>query len=83
MSEPNWKEKYFALATAVVAYQKTVLDVEKGKADGGQYWASFNEMERLLGEALCWQNDPVLYAQLLARQPARPSQDGGDREGQG
>lgn len=81
MTEPNWKELYFALATAVGRYERVALGVRDGIADGGDYWEAVNEMDRLLGEALCWRDHPDLYAELLRKRDAALAVTAGDGTG--
>lgn len=68
---PDWKALYLELATALGAYERVRLEVDAGKADGGDYWKARGELDRLLGAALSWRDTPDLYADLLRKQAAR------------
>lgn len=74
-AEPDWKGLYLELGTSVSAYLRVCDRVKLGEADGGDYWAAYGAMEKLLGAALCWRDEPELYAEALKRQAAARAHD--------
>jgi hypothetical protein len=67
MAEPDYRALYFELAHQVGLVQRIKAAAFDGQADGSQFWEAQGRLDALVGAALCWEDDPDLYATLLAK----------------
>jgi len=69
--DPDYKALYFELAHAVGTVERMKRAAFDGQADGSEYWQAQGTLDKLVGAALCWEDDPEWYAEALDRSQRR------------